>query len=329
MQRTRVAVLRGGPSEEYDVSLKTGLCMLEALDQDRYEPIDVVISKSGEWLHQGRVKAPHEIFHQVDLVLVGLHGAFGEDGKVQRLMDAHGVKYTGSGAFASAVALNKVMTKDRLRELGVNMARHMHVHKDAAGNIEGVASAIRESFGPRYIVKPIASGSSIGALFANNALELERALRKSFETYDGVLVEEFIEGKEATCGVVENFRGRARSALPPIEIRRSTPVWGYEAKYDGSVEEICPGNFSRAEKDEIERVSLLAHETLGLSHYSRSDFIVTSDLPGRQAGGIYFLEVNTLPGMTPTSLLPKALEAVGMTYPEFIEHLLQLAGTRR
>ncbi len=318
MHRTRVAVLRGGPSEEYDVSLKTGQGVIAAIDANRYEVIDIVITKAGEWLLRGMVRAPQEIFNQIDVVFVALHGTYGEDGQVQRMMDAAGVRYTGSRAFASAIALNKPMTKDKLQSYGVRMARHMVIGKDAKDNIQGAVAAVSSLFGPRYIVKPIASGSSFGTAFAESPLMLEKVLATALDIYDQVIVEEFIEGREATCGVVENFRDTKHYALPPIEIARSTPVWGYEAKYDGSVEEICPGRFSRDEKDEIERLALLAHQELGLSHYSRSDFIVAPD-------GIYFLEVNTLPGMTPTSLLPKALEAVGCTYAEFIDHLLTLA----
>ncbi len=314
----RVAVLRGGPSEEFGVSLKTGEGVLSAIDRDRYEPLDVVITKAGEWLLRGMVRDARDILHQVDVVFIALHGAYGEDGQVQRLLDGMGVPYTGSRAYPSALAMHKVITKDHLSSHGVAMARHMVVGKDSIDNVAGTASAIASLFGPRYIVKPITGGSSIGALFAESPMMLERALATALRTYDQVLVEEFIAGKEATCGVVEHFRGRVRYALPPIEIARSTPVWGYEAKYDGSVEEICPGRFTYDEKQEIERLALLAHETLGLSHYSRSDFIVTPD-------AIYFLEVNTLPGMTATSLLPKALEAVGCSYAEFVDHLLTLA----
>lgn len=321
MQKTRVAVLRGGPSEEFDVSLKTGESVLRAINRDRYEPIDIVITKGGEWLLRGMVRDPRDIFNQVDLVFVALHGAFGEDGQVQRMMDSMGVKYTGSRAFSSALAMNKVLTKDHLANSDVTMAQHMVVGKDVKDNIPGTVAAISSLFGPRYIVKPISSGSSHGTLFAESPLMLERALSTALSTYDQVIVEEYIEGKEATCGVVENFRDQKHYALPPIEIERDTPVWGYEAKYDGSVSEICPGRFSHEDKVEIERLALLVHETMGLAHYSRSDFIVTPQ-------GIYFLEVNTLPGMTPTSLLPKALDAVGCTYEDFIEHLLTLAKAR-
>ena len=318
MTKTRVAVLRGGPSEEFDVSLKTGEGVLQALDRDRYEPLDIVITKAGEWLLRGMVRDPRDILHQADVAFIALHGAYGEDGQVQRLLDSCGIRYTGSRALPSAIAMHKVMTKDHLLPHGVKMAKHMLVTREILPNIQGAVEAIGVLFGPRYIIKPVSGGSSVGAMFAESPLMLEQALRTALGAYEQVLVEEFIAGKEATCGVVENFRDHAFYALPPIEIARATPVWGYEAKYDGSVEEICPGRFSYDVKKEIEDTALFVHKTLGLSHYSRADFIVTPD-------AIYFLEVNTLPGLTPTSLLPKAIEAVGCSYADFIEHLIAIA----
>ncbi len=317
MNKYRVAVLRGGPSEEYDVSIATGAGVLSAIDTDRYQPLDVVITKSGEWLLGGRVRTPQDIACSVDVVFLALHGAYGEDGTVQRLLDTLGVPYTGSGAFPSAIALNKAMTKDRLRDSGINMARHMLVNSDACSNIDGMAQSINELFGPRYVVKPVSSGSSIGTIIADNPHMLAAALRKSLGQYEQVLVEEFIAGKEATCGVLNNFRNQSIYALPVVEIipPQKAGFFNYEVKYNGETQEICPGRFSHAEKEEIERLAKMVHETLELSQYSRSDFIIRDD-------GVYFLEINTLPGLTPESLIPKALGAVGCSYQEFVHHLI-------
>lgn len=318
MQKYRVAVLRGGPSEEYDVSLRTGENVLGALDRELYEPLDVVITKAGEWLLQGRVRTPAEVIGHIDLGFIALHGVYGEDGTVQRLFDAAHVPYTGSGAFPSAVALNKAITKDRLANAGVRMARHMLASASARNNVRGLVDAISGLFGPKYVVKPVTGGSSIGTCIAENTEALYLALGKALAQYEQVLVEEFIAGKEATCGVINNFRNQPVYVLPAIEIvpPDSALFFDYEVKYDGSTKEICPGRFARHEKDEIERLARLAHETLELSQYSRSDFIVAPD-------SIYFLEVNTLPGLTSESLMPKALEAVGCSYTQFINHLVE------
>lgn len=318
MQKCRIAVLRGGPSEEYDVSLRTGKNVLDALDRDTYEPLDIAITKSGEWLREGRVRMPHEILESVDVAFIALHGVYGEDGTVQRLLDLLGVSYTGSRAFPSAIALNKVMTKDKLASVGVRMARHMLIGSSVKDNTEGLTNSISELFGPKYILKPVNGGSSIGTYIAQNKQALYTALEKMLSQYEQVLVEEFIEGKEATCGVINNFRGQPLYALPVIEIVPPPEAlfFDYEVKYNGKTEEICPGRFAQHEKEEIERLARLAHEVLELSQYSRSDFIIADD-------GVYFLEVNTLPGLTTESLMPKALETVGCTYKEFIQHLVE------
>lgn len=317
MQKTRVAVLRGGPSEEFDVSLKTGASVINAINADRFDVLDVVITKGGEWLLRGVVREPHEILQHTDVAFNALHGVYGEDGQVQRIMDKAGVRYTGSDAFSSAIAMNKVITKDRLSQLGINMARHMLVTSAAKGNLHGTARSISDLFGPKYVVKPVTGGSSVGTVCVGSELMLEKALDTALSVYDKVLVEEFIDGKEATCGVVEDFRHKKLYVLPPIEIvpPKDAGFFDYKVKYDGSTEEICPGRFTREEKDEIERMAEEVHQALELSQYSRSDFIVTRD-------GIYFLEVNTLPGLTAESLLPKALDAVGCSYKDFVHHLL-------
>lgn len=324
MSKTRVLVLRGGPSEEFDVSLKSGESVLSALPRSRYEPMDIVITRGGEWLLESRVRAPHEILHMGDVVFNALHGSYGEDGQVQRILERSGIPFTGSRSYPSAIAMNKAITKDKVRDVGVYLARHMVVGQSALSNPEGMARSITSLFGKRYIVKPINGGSSIGTLRADNEHELALALTKVLRTYEQALIEEFIEGREATCGVVENFRGHQLYALPPIEIvpPEGSLLFDYDAKYSGKSQEICPSRFSKAEKDVIEQAAKRVHEALGLSHYSRSDFIVTPQ-------GIYFLEVNTLPGLTTESLIPKALAAVGATYGEFVDHLITQALERR
>lgn len=317
MHTYRVAVLRGGPSEEYDVSLKTGDGVLAALDRDRFQPIDVTITRAGEWLLNGRVRTPEEVLCGVDVAFIALHGAYGEDGTVQRLLESLGIPYTGSKALPSAIAMHKVMTKDRLRQHGIKMARHMLVSRSARGNVEGMAASIASLFGPRYVLKPVSGGSSIGTQIADNRQVLIAALARGLEAYEQILVEELIDGREATCGVINNFRDHPLYTLPPIEIvPPRDSFFDYEVKYNGATEEICPGRFLRHEKEELERLARLIHEELELSQYSRSDFIVAKD-------GVYFLEVNTLPGLTPESLMPKGLVAVGATYEQFVSHLVE------
>lgn len=324
MSKVRVGVLRGGPSAEYDVSMKTGASVLAALDLERFIPVDIVITKNCEWLIDGYVRFPEQILCAVDVAFNALHGTYGEDGTVQRLLDTYGIKYTGSGAYASSIAMHKLLTKDHLRDSGIKMAPHMMVSESSKANLHGVAQSISELFGPQYVIKPVNQGSSVGTMMVKNPTLLAQALQDALNVYPEVIVEKRIIGKEGTCGVVENYRNEKLYALPPIEIvpPQAADFFDHTVKYNDTTEEICPGRFSREEKEEMMRVSQLVHEVLGLSHYSRSDFMIADD-------GIYFLEVNSLPGLAPMCLLPKAIAAVGGTYQDFITHLLTEALERR
>lgn len=321
MGKLRVAVVRGGPSAEYDVSLKTGECVLDALSHEhntsKYDPIDVIISRKGEWLVRGYVRDPRTVVDSVDAVFLALHGSYGEDGQIQRFLDEVHVPYTGSGAYQSAIAMNKVITKDMLKQYGVRMPRHMLIGQSAKHNLTGMIETIAELLGSQYVLKPHNGGSSIGTLVVRNKEELYPALSKMFGSFDQILVEELIEGREATCGVLNDYREQPLYALPAIEIvpPKEATFFDHTVKYDGTTEEICPGRFSGEEKTELERLARLVHMKLELRQYSRSDFIVTPR-------GVYFLEVNTLPGLTSESLFPKAITAVGGTYEHLIDHLI-------
>ncbi len=294
----RIGVLRGGPSAEYDVSLKTGANVLKHLSET-HRPLDIFISRNGKWHMQGVERSPERILKQVDVIFNALHGAYGEDGGVQEVLNHHGVPYTGSGRLESAVAMNKWMTKERAMKAGIKTPVCAIVRQE--DNLAEKTKEIWSGIPSPLIVKPACSGSSFGLYKVNSFKELLSSLETVLSEHGSAIVEEYIAGKEATCGVINNFRDQDIYALPPMS------------------GEICPGNFSGVEKKEIERLSALIHKTLGLSHYSRSDFIIS---PRR---GIYFLEVNTLPGLTKESLLPKSLKAIGSSVQEFLHHVIGLA----
>jgi len=318
MQRIKVAVLRGGPGVESEVSMKSGKNILENLPE-KYIPMDVFVAKDKSWYLDGIAISPEKLFRNVDVVFNAMHGEYGEDGKIQQIFDQFGVKYTGSKALASALGMNKVLAKEIFIKAGLKTPIYKVIKK--GDNLEGLDQTIFRTFPMPGIVKPGGSGSSIGVSLVKVLKDILPAIEKALKYSDVIIIEEFIKGKEATCGVLENFRGEAIYPLFPLEITKPKEFefFGYEAKYSGCSSEVCPGNFSENEKKVLRDMSVEAHRVLGLRHYSRSDFIIS---PKR---GVYILEVNTLPGLTKESLLPKSLEAVGCSLPHFLDHVITLA----
>jgi D-alanine-D-alanine ligase len=316
--KIKVGVLRGGPSSEYEVSLKSGAAVLKNLPE-KYLPVDIFVTREGIWNVSGAEHRPEAALRKVDVIFNAMHGEYGEDGRVQELLEAFGTPYNGSGVFASRLAMNKALAKSFLAREGIKTPAYKLVEKGRLTE-PAIAELFRTTILPA-VVKPVDLGSSVGVSIADDFPSFERALRDVFDKTDSALIEEYIKGREATCGVVENFNGERYHALPPIEIvpPPEASFFDYQAKYGGKTREICPGNFTEAEQAEIKNLAAGAHRILGLRHYSRSDFIIH---PTR---GIYFLESNTLPGLTAESLLPKSLYAVGVSLPQFLDHVLTLA----
>lgn len=327
MHKTRVGVLRGGPSNEYEVSLNSGASVLDALRKyhdSRYLARDIFIDREGV-SHIDGVPVPIEdIPNRVDVIFNALHGTYGEDGKIQSFLEIHGVPFTGSGSLGSAVGMNKVLAKKVFESHGIKIPMSMDISSDDFVNdLHNFSKKLFHTLHLPAVVKPSASGSSVGVSIVKSYDALPAALSSAAEHGDVIMIEEFIPGIEATCGVVEGFRGEELYALPPVEIRPKTEFFDYQAKYEGKSEEIVPATFSDKIKAEIEELAKKIHRALDLRHYSRSDFIIH---PRR---GIYALEVNTLPGLTKESLVPKSLRAVGSDVHEFVDHLIGLALKRR
>ena len=318
MNKITVGVLRGGPSAEYEISLSTGQNILKHLPQNKYKTLDILLTKKGEWHANGMVASPDKIFRATDVIFNALHGEFGEDGKVQRLFEMYGVPYTGSTSWPSFLAMNKIMARESFKNAGLKIAEATTVKQD--DNLDKAVFGIIRKMAPPWAVKPVSRGSSVGVSIAKNAEELPDSLKKSFQYDKTALVEKYIKGREATCAVLENFRGEKLYAFPVVEIvpPGTGRFFDYQAKYSGAAQEICPGRFSVKQKQEIQEMARKAHQILGCRHYSRSDFIVSRD-------GVYILETNTLPGLTSESLFPKAAGSVGLEFPQLLEHLIQLA----
>ena len=322
--RTVVGVLRGGPSSEYEVSLKSGASVLTALDREKFDPRDIFIDRNGTWHSHGVEATPARALRGVDVVVNKIHGEYGEDGQLHQILDPLGIAYTGSSAPVSKLVFNKKLTNDAVRKLGFKVPHGTVVRYPSRGaeDMEELARRIFRGVPQPSIVKPVIGGSSVGMTIADNYFSLLSGLQEAFKISPQVLIEEYIRGREATVGVIDNFRNEKTYALMPVEIIPPPhhKFFSYDAKYSGETTERVPSTFSDTQKQELAAIAKKVHEELGLAHYSRSDFIVSRR-------GIYFLEINNAAavGMTEESLMPKAIKAVGSKLSEFFEHVINLA----
>lgn len=301
----RAVVLLGGRSAEREVSLNTGAQVAQALADRGF---DVVTVDTGA---PGFISAIEE--SAADVAFICLHGRFGEDGTVQGLLELLDLPYVGSGVLASALAMNKVMTKHLYAAAGLTTPDYVALKRGEAFD----ADAITARLGSKTVVKPADEGSSVGMTIVSDPASLGEAIGLAFR-YDAlVLVERFEAGVEVTIGVVGNDDP---VALPTLEIVPEHDFYDYESKYiPGMSRHIIPARISEAARLECQRLAVEAHRVLGCAGMSRSDTIVTSD------GRVLLLETNTIPGMTKTSLLPDAAAAAGLSFPELCERLVHLA----
>ena len=245
-----------------------------------------------------------------DIVYMGLHGAEGENGKVQAAFDVLGIRYTGSGYLGSAMAMDKGVAKKMFQAAGIPTPKGFTVKKGEKDSVKRVVS----EFGFPCVVKPCCGGSSVGVSFAENEAQYQDALELAFRYEDEVVVEECIHGREFSAGVV------AGEALPVIEIIPKTGFYDYKTKYQaGMAEDVCPAELSEALTKEMQGYALDVYRELKLEVYGRIDFLLGRD------NEMYCLEANTLPGMTPTSLLPQEALAVGVDYGTLCEKIIQEA----
>lgn len=342
-RKLRVAVLMGGLSAERNVSLSTGRQILEALDRDRYDVIGVdaaliagtalkalkgsnqevqAVAEAGKAVQQGHklVSVQHiadsDSRRRPDVAIIALHGKYGEDGTMQGLLELLGIPYTGSGVLASALAMDKSMAKKVLAADGIPVPPSVDFVCAGSEWDKAAVSAQVNKMGYPVIVKPSRQGSTIGMTKVNAAAELNDAIKQAAAHDARILVEKFIEGTELTVGVLGNDQP---IALPVIEIVPGTGFYDYEAKYTpGATEEIVPARISEEATRQAQGYALAAHRSLGCSGVSRVDMILGS-------AGLQVLEVNTIPGMTPTSLLPTAAAAAGIPFPKLLDMLIEFA----
>lgn len=304
-QGLRIAVLMGGRSTEREVSLHTGQQVSEALSSLGADVVEIDAGGQG-FIHQLEGSG-------ADVCFIALHGRYGEDGTVQGLLELLGMPYVGSGVLASAAAMDKVISKHLFAQAGLASPEYVVLRVGDAWD----AASITVELGPKTVVKPANEGSAIGVTIAHTPKELPGGIEEAFRYDDVVLVERFVPGVEVTVGVLGT---RETVALPTLEIVPVHEFYDYDSKYvPGMSCHIIPARVSEAARKECQRLSIEAHRVLGCRGMSRADTIVTED------GDVYLLEVNTIPGMTSTSLLPDAARAAGIEFPELCLKLVMLA----
>jgi D-alanine-D-alanine ligase len=315
----------GGRSSEREISLSTGGMILGALDREKYNAWAVDTGQFGassssaqadgisEMLPLDSIVSPDGSNIKPDVVFIALHGKFGEDGTVQGLLELLEIPYVGSGVLASALAMDKTMTRRLMQLEGIPIPRGFSIRRCTA---ETAAGRIEDELGYPVIVKPSRQGSSIGLRIVRSASELAEAVEEAFACDIDVVVEEYIRGKEITAGVLGNDDPQA---LPIIEIIPASGLYDYHDKYaPGGSKHVIPARIPDKQYRHAQGLGLACHRILGCSGMSRTDMIVRGD-------DIYVLETNTIPGMTPTSLLPEAAKAAGIEFPQLLDMLIGFA----
>ena len=304
-EEIRVAVLYGGKSAERAVSLNTGAQVSGALQGLGFDVVP--IDTGDDEFITALVGA------EADVAFICLHGRFGEDGTVQGLCELLELPYVGSGVLASALAMEKVKSKQFFSLVGLPTPDYAVVHRGRLYDLNALVSAL----GEKTVVKPANEGSSVGMTIVHHSGELAEAIEKAFAYDRDVLVECFIEGTEVTIAVIGNDDV---VALPTLEIVPEHEFYDYDSKYvPGMSSHIIPARVSEEAREECQRLAIAAHKTLGCRGMSRADTIVEAD------GSVWLLEVNTIPGMTATSLVPDAARAAGIEFPELCRMLVEFA----
>ncbi|MDX2441556.1 MAG: D-alanine--D-alanine ligase [Desulfobacterales bacterium] len=305
MKKLTVALLSGGISSEREVSINSGNQVFEALDKEKYE-----IIRYDPQTDIARLVADAS---KIDVALIILHGLYGEDGTVQGLLDLLNIPYQGSGVLGSAIAMNKVISKQLFQKHGLPIPEYIIAKK---GDTIDPAYC-QKQIGLPMVVKPAEGGSSVGMSIVKTEDTLKSALKKAFEYDETVLIESYIKGIEITGGVIGN---KDLQALPIIEIipDEKHDFFDYEAKYTaGITQEICPARIDDSLTVQAQTYAKMAHQALSCEGYSRTDMILRDN-------DIYVLETNTIPGMTPTSLLPQAAHAAGLDFGQLLDRLIEL-----
>ena len=328
--KINIALIFGGTSPEKEVSKNTAKSILKALrelgysvkpinpaygtNQPENEDLFFVQEEYVEPSNRNYIEAINSsMFDNIDLAYLALHGRWGEDGTIQSLLELRGIKYTGSGILASSLAMNKAMTKVVIQDAGVSTPKWITAEK-RVNDFEKICRQIKDDFGYPCVIKPNDQGSTVGLTICKEESQVADAIKLSLKFSDTALIEEYIPGRELTISILEG------KALPVLEIKPKSGFYDYENKYTaGRSEYICPAELPEDISMPMQEQALTAFNAVGCSTYSRIDFRLTDE------GKFYCLEINTLPGMTSLSLVPKAAKAAGISFEELVEKIVKNA----
>ena len=307
-ENLKISVIAGGISPEREVSLVTGNGIYQSLLKTGYKTIFIDFDNNSI-----------DILKSVDVAFIALHGKFGEDGTVQGLLELLKIPYTGSGVLSSAAAMDKIFSKKIFICENIVTPPFIEVTEKNIKNIEALKTKVIKNIGFPAIIKPNRGGSSIGVTILNDDNGLEKAVETAFGYDNKIIIEKYIKGKLLTVSII----GKDPVALPIIEIKPKSGFYDYESKYTpGLTDYIIPAEIDDIISKNISDIALRCYKSLDCEGFSRIDFILSDD------GIIYALEVNTIPGMTPTSLVPKAADACGINYDLLVEIILDCASLK-
>lgn len=310
-KKLKILVVSGGASAERDVSIKSGRNVYLSLDRKKYVVSSLLVPKSLDSFFTDKNK---NILKKTDLVFIAMHGFFGEDGKLQSYLESLGVKYTGSSSFSCTLSMNKYFSTKIVGSAGINVPKTYLISKSMVD--EDVSSLTSKIMFPLFL-KPNNGGSSDGVCIVKNANELKKKLSLIFRTDNEAILQEVVVGRELTCGVLGNV-GSKIEVLPPVEIPKQGQFFDKKIKYSKNTVEICPAELTANEASNIKDISKRIHELLQCRGVSRSDFILAGNK-------FYYLETNSIPGMTESSLILKEAKAIGMTFPDLLDRIVELA----
>lgn len=312
----RIGILRGGPGDEYFLSLESGARIMKALRDEGYDVLDMLIDREGILHIKGIPASLEQARSEVDVVWNALHGETGEYGKVQRMLDELGIRYTGAGADASLLTANKLLAKDHARKLGLKTPDAVLVLPEGSESVSAITQNIYKRMAPPWVLKPLVGGASLNTYFAFTPLELAQFVDECVTHSQPFIAEQYIAGREASVGVIDGFRGQDQYVLPVVELK--SPTRGILTHEMRTTDEhaVVGGGFRSDEREQLSRLAKDLHREFGINDYSQSEFIVD------KYGKIWYIETDTIPHMGEHNAFVKALKHVGSSVGEFVKSII-------